>query len=203
VPQKIEKSMIYYEHTDDNDKYFQVDIKTMDVNETIYNVIRNHYFGHILASSIDRDDLIVPSGPLKKIIKYVDDFNNSQYSALHKVVSSAVFYENVDQIMRVANGKTSFDRLIYIFSIGKVLVDYLKENPDDIDKVNRIVDEISKKLTEGHFVDSLFSDHRYQECIKYGNTDIVKNSSTIWKPILLTIGTAGIAGLYLFLKGKK
>jgi hypothetical protein len=174
----------------------------MDTDETIYNVIRNYYFGHILASSIDREDLIVPSDPLKKILKYVDDYNNSQYSALYKVVSSAVLFENVDQIMRVANGKTSFDRLIYIFSIGKVLVDYLKSNTGDIDKANSIVGQLSLKMTESSFVDSLFTDPRYMECIKCEKT-IIKKNSTIWKSILLAIAGAGVTGAYLFIKAKK
>lgn len=175
----------------------------MDTDETIYNVIRNYYFGHILASSIDREDLIVPSGPLKKILKYVDDYNNSQYSALYKVVSSAVLFQNVDQIMRVANGKTSFDRLIYIFSIGKVLVDYLKSNTADIDKANAIVGELSSKMTESSFVDSLFTDPRYKECIKCEKTMTMKKKSTVWKSILLVIAGAGATGAYLFIKGKK
>lgn len=175
----------------------------MDSDDTIYNVLRNYYFGHIIASSIDRDDLIVPSEPLKKILKYVDDYNNSQYSALYKVVSSAVLFENVDQIMRVANGKTSFDRLIYIFSIGKVLVDYLKSNAGDLDKVNSIVMQLSVKMTESSFVDSLFTDPRYKECIKYEKPTIINKNPKTWKSILFVVVSAGVTGAYFFIKAKK
>lgn len=167
----------------------------MNEEDVVYNIIRNQFFNNILAKSINRDDLIEHVDCLKKILRYVDS-SDSQRQSYEIIINRVIYSGDVSLIMKCANFKNVFDKFIYILSIAKILVEYLKENKNTED-VNKIIGKLSEYLDESSFKKSLFVESRYITCIEnsyFDNKTNLSKSYFSFKKIMLFSAIGGIAG---------
>ena len=144
-----------------------------DKKRNVYNIIKSEYYNYIISNSINRSDLSNNCNCLIKIIELVNIQYNSQYSAYYKIVADIIISPDINSLLDSAKYGDPFSKLIYFFSILKILLDdYLKDNEDKRNDINIIVNNIYIYLNNEQFINELLKNETY---IKYTEiSEIIK-----------------------------
>jgi hypothetical protein len=127
--------------------------------ELIYELIKSQCNNNIVASSIDRKDLIALSGPAQAIMSDVDTHVNSQRAVYTKLVTDALANESLVDIFNT-QCKSNYNRLLHILAVSITLVEQrVHEKNDTI--VDELVAQIQQQLNDRQFMTDLFADPTY------------------------------------------
>jgi hypothetical protein len=149
-------------------------------SEIIYELIKSQCNNNIVASSIDRKDLIALSIPAQAIMDDVDTHVNSQHAVYTKLATDALSNESLADIFNT-QCKSNYDRLIHLLAVSGTIVEQRERGKNDT-VFDELLLQIQQQLNDKQFMTDLFSDPTYIEKTKQPSQKNVVNITSA-KPL--------------------
>ena len=170
-------------------------ILVMDKSDTVFNIIKGEYFNYVSALSIERNDLVIASGVIKKLYNFVKHISESQftnyYDYIEQQTNSSCSYSTFVQSIA---SNVPFDKFVTVLCIHAVCKQYIEKNSSSKEKIKIMIGHVYEYLNDSSFVNSVSHDQKFLNFIESCEKEQTIKNENKSKVVTFSVGALLIGG---------